>query len=163
MGTGALRRRRFRILSGVRLMQRKGRLLGIGFAAFALICLVATYDYSRGRITDTRSELVRDALASSGNARECARDVTDVVSRHIPLGTERAEAERILAAATIDPPKPWFWTPDVENSTASEGQTLEAMHTIKATAFVSNLLRVYLSFEDGKVKRVAAEVICHFG
>lgn len=144
-------------------MQRKGRLLGIGFAVFAVVCLLATYDYSKGRITDTSSELVRDVLASSGNARECARDVTDVVSQRIPLGTERAEAERILAGATIDPPKPWFWTPDVENSTVSEGQTLEAMHTIKSTAFVSNLLRVYLSFEDGKVKRVAAEVICHFG
>ena len=144
-------------------MQRKGRLIGIGFAAFALICLVATYDYSKGRIPDTRSALVQEVLSSSGNARECARDVSDVVSRHIPAGTERAEAERILAGAAIDPPRPWFWTPDVENSTISEGQTLEALHTIKATAFVSNLLRVYLSFDDGKVKRVAAEVICHFG
>jgi hypothetical protein len=143
-------------------MQRKGRLLGIGFAAFAVVCLVATYDYSRGRIPDTRSTLVQEVL-SSGNARECARDVTDIVSRQIPVGTERAEAERILAGATIDPPKPWFWTPDIENSTVSEGRTLEAIHTIKATAFVSNLLRVYLSFEDSKVKRVAAEVICHFG
>lgn len=144
-------------------MQRKGRLIGIGFAAFALICLVATYDYSRGRIPDTKSVLVQEVLSSSGNARECARDVTDVVSRHIPVGTGRAEAERALADATIDPPRPWFWTPDVENSTVSEGQTLEALHTIKTTAFVSNLLRVYLGFEDGKVKRVAAEVICHFG
>lgn len=144
-------------------MQRKGRLIGIGFAVFAVVCLVATYDYSKGRIPETRSALVQDVLASSGNARECARDVTDVVSRLIPLGMERAEAERILAGATIDPPRPWFWKPDVENSTVSEGQTLEAMHTIKTTAFVSNLLRVYLSFEEGKVKRVAAEVICHFG
>ncbi len=144
-------------------MQRKGRLIGIGLAVFALICLAATYDYSRGRIPDTRSTLVQDVLSSSGNARECARDVTDVVSRHIPVGTERPEAERILADATIDPPKPWFWTPDVENSAVSEGQTLEAMHTIKTTAFVSNLLRVYLSFDEGKVKRVAAEVVCHFG
>lgn len=144
-------------------MQRKGRLIGIGFAVFAVVCLVATYDYSKGRIPETRSVLVQDVLSSSGNARECARDVTDVVSRLIPLGMERAEAERILAGATIDPPRPWFWKPDVENSTVSEGQTLEAMHTIKTTAFVSNLLRVYLSFEEGKVKRVAAEVICHFG
>ena len=162
MGTGAVRKGDSVSRPGLASMQRKGRLIGIGFAAFAAVCLVATYDYSKGRITDTSSDLVRDVLASSGNARECARDVTDVVSRRIPIGTERAEAERILADATIDPPKPWFWTPDVENSTVSEGQTLEALRTIKATAFVSNLLRVYLSFDDGKVKRVAAEVICHF-
>ena len=31
-------------------MSRKGRLLGVAFALCALICLVATYDYSRGRI-----------------------------------------------------------------------------------------------------------------
>lgn len=143
-------------------MRRKGRLLGIGFAIFAVVCLVATYDYSKGRIPQTDSRLVEDVLVE-GNARECARDVTAAVTRHIPPGTDRAEAERILADATITPPSAWFWKPEVENSAVSEGQTLEAIRTIKTTPFVSNLLRVYLGFEDGKVKRVAAEVICHFG
>ncbi|MCO5092907.1 hypothetical protein [Bosea sp. (in: a-proteobacteria)] len=143
-------------------MSRQGRLVGVAFAVFALICLVATYDYSRGRIPETRSALVSDVLSVS-NGRECARDATEIVTRHIPLGTGRAEAENILAQVTIDPPKPWFWTPAVENSTVSEGTTIEALHTIKATAFGSNLLRIYLGFEDGKVKRVAAEVVCHFG
>jgi hypothetical protein len=143
-------------------MSRKGRLLGVAFAVFALICLIATIDYSRGRIPQTNSALVSDVLAVS-NGRECARDATEIVSRHIPPGTGRAEAERILSEVTIDPPRPWFWTPAVENSTVAEGSTIEALHTIKATAFGSNLLRIYLGFEDGKVKRVAAEVVCHFG
>jgi hypothetical protein len=143
-------------------MSRKGRLVGVGFAVFALVSLVATYDYSRGRIPQTNSALVSDVLAV-GNGRECARDATEIVTRHIPLGTGRAEAERILSEVTIDPPRPWFWTPAVENSTVAEGSTIEALHTIKATAFGSNLLRIYLGFEDGKVKRVAAEVVCHFG
>ncbi|MGX5736408.1 hypothetical protein [Bosea thiooxidans] len=143
-------------------MLSRGRLLGVAFAVFALVCLIATYDYSKGRIPETRSALVSDVLALT-NGRECAGDATEIVTRHIPIGTGRAEAERILAEVTIDPPKPWFWTPAVENSTVSEGSSLEALHTIKATAFGSNLLRIYLGFEDGKVKRVAAEVVCHFG
>ena len=143
-------------------MKRKGRLLGIGFAVFAVICLVATYDYSKGRIPQTDSRLVQDVLVE-GNPRECARDVTTVVTRHIPLNTDRAEAERILAGVVITPPSAWFWKPQLENGTVSEGATLEAIRTIRTTPFVSNLLRVYLGFEDGKVKRVAAEVICHFG
>lgn len=143
-------------------MSRKGRLLGVAFAVFALICLVATYDYSRGRIPQTRSALVSDVLAVS-NGRECARDATEIVTRYIPVGAGRADAERALSEVTINPPKPWFWTPAVENSTVSDGATIEALHTIKATAFGTNLLRIYLGFEDGKVKRVAAEVVCHFG
>jgi len=143
-------------------MPKRGRLLGVAFAVFALVCLVATYDYSKGRIPETRSALVADVLAVS-NGRECARDASEIVGRYIPVGTGRAEAERILTEVTISPPKPWFWTPAVENSTVSEGTSLEALHTIKATAFGSNLLRVYLGFEDDKVKRVAAEVVCHFG
>ncbi len=140
----------------------QGRLLGVAFAVFALVCLVATYDYSKGRIPQTRSALVSDVLEVT-NGRECARDATDIVTRYIPVGTNRADAERVLSEVTIDPPKPWFWTPAVENSTVSEGTTIEALHTIKATAFGTNLLRIYLGFEDGKVKRVAAEVVCHFG
>jgi len=143
-------------------MPRRGRLLGVAFVVFALVCLIATYDYSKGRIPQTRSALISDVLAAT-NGRACGGDATEIVTRHIPVGTGRAEAERVLADVTIDPPKPWFWTPAVENSTVSEGNSLEALHTIKATAFGSNLLRIYLGFEDGKVKRVAAEVVCHFG
>lgn len=143
-------------------MTSKGRLLGIGFAVFAVICLVATYDYSKGRIPQTASRLVQDVLVE-GNARECARDVTAAVTRHIPVGTDRGEAERILAGAVITPPAAWFWKPQIENGTLAESASLEAIRTIRTTPFVANLLRVYLGFEDGKVKRVAAEVICHFG
>ena len=96
-------------------MSRKGRLLGVAFAVFALVCLVATYDYSKGRIPQTRSALVEEVLTVT-NGRDCARDATDIVTRYIPVGTDRAEAERRLTEVSIDPPKPWFWTPAVENS-----------------------------------------------
>ena len=43
----------------------------------------------------------------------------------------------------------------------SEGSSTEALHTVKARAFGSYLLRIDPGFEDGKVRRVAAEVVCH--
>ena len=143
-------------------MFSKGRLIGAAFSLFALICLISTFDFSRGRVPETNSPLVAEVLAAT-TARECGRDATEIVGRYLPLGMAQADAEAVLATISIVPPKPWFWTPMVENATTWTGQTLEALHTIKATAFGTNLLRIYLGFEDGKVKRVAAEVVCHFG
>lgn len=143
-------------------MFSKGRLIGVGVALFALICLVTTYDYSRGRVPQTNSPLVSDVLAATV-ARECGRDATEIVSRHLPPGIEQAAAEKILATVGIVPPQPWFWTPAIENATTWTGDTLEALHTIKATAFGTNLLRIHLTFTDGKLHRLAAEVVCRFG
>lgn len=139
----------------------KGRLVAIGVGVFALICLVFTYDFSRGRITETKSPIVADVLAAA-SGRDCGRDATEMVLLHIPLGTEQPEAERRLNSIEIVPPRPWFWTPSVENATRWNGDTLEALHTIKATAFGSNLLRVHLTFADEKLTRLAAEVVCRF-
>lgn len=143
-------------------MFSKGRLVAIGVALFALICLVTTYDYSRGRVPQTDSGLVADVLAAT-TARDCGRDATEIVARHLPPGIEQAAAEKILATVAIVPPQPWFWTPAIENATTWTGDTLEALHTIKATAFGSNLLRIHLTFADGKLHRLAAEVVCRFG
>ena len=142
-------------------MFSKGRLIGIAFLLFALICLVSTFDFSRGRVPETNSPLVADVLAATV-ARECGRDATEIVGRYLPLGMEQADAERILGTISIIPPKPWFWTPEIENATTWTGQTLEALHTIKATAFGNTLLRTHLTFADGKLHRLAAEVVCRF-
>lgn len=142
-------------------MITKGRLVAIGFGLFAMICLVFTYDYSRGRTPQTASPLVSDVLAAT-TARECGRDATEIAGRYLPVGIEQAEAERILAAIAIEPPKPWFWRPNLENATTWSGDTLEALRTIKATAFGNNLLRLHLTFGDGRLRRLAAEVICRF-
>jgi hypothetical protein len=142
-------------------MFSKGRLVGIGFGLFALICLVFTYDYSRGRTPETTSPLVVEVLTATV-ARECGRDATEIASRHLPPGIEQAEAERVLETIAIVPPKPWFWRPTIENATTWTGDTLEALRTIKATAFGNNLLRLHLTFGEGKLRRLAAEVVCRF-
>lgn len=142
-------------------MFTKGRLIGVGLGLFALICLVVTFDYSRGRTPATASPLVAEVLAATV-ARECGRDATEIVARYLPVGIEQAEAERILGTIEIAPPRPWFWTPMVENATTWTGETLEALRTIKTTAFGANLLRIHLTFADGRLRRLAAEVVCRF-
>jgi len=142
-------------------MFSKGRLIGIGFGLFALVCLISTFDFSRGRVPETNSPLVSEVLGAT-TARECGRDATEIVGRYLPLGMAQADAEAVLATIAIVPPKPWFWTPVIENATTWTGQTLEALHTIKATAFGNNLLRTHLTFADGKLHRLAAEVVCRF-
>lgn len=142
-------------------MVSKGRVIGVIFGLFALVCLFATFDFSRGRATETDSPLIGELLEAT-KARECGRDATGIVERYLPIGTGQAEAEKILAETVIRPPKPWFWKPVNENSTVSHGDSLEALRTIKITAFGNQVLRVYLGFSEGKLKRLAAEVICRF-
>lgn len=142
-------------------MVSKGRWIGIVFGLFALICLFATYDFSRGRTTDTDSALIAEVLTAS-RAKECGRDATEIVARYFPVGMSRGEAERLLAQTVIRAPKPWFWTPIDENSTAADGDSIEALRTIKITAFGNQLLRLYLGFEGGKLNKLAAEVVCRF-
>lgn len=142
-------------------MLSKGRLIGIVFGLFALVCLFATYDFSRGRSTDTDSPLIAAVLTAS-RAKECGRDATEIVSKYFPAGMGRAEAEQLLAQTVIRAPKPWFWKPVDENSTVADGDSVEALRTIKITAFGNQLLRLYLGFENGKVHKLAAEVVCRF-
>lgn len=139
----------------------KGRLIGIILGLFALVCLVVTFDYSRGRTPETKSQLVADVLAATRSG-ECGGDDTAIASRYLPNGMTQAEAERVISTIEIVPPKPWFWQPKIENSTTWTGETLEALRTIKVTAFGSQILRLHLTFGDGKLRRLAAEVICRF-
>jgi hypothetical protein len=142
-------------------MVSRGRLIGVFFGLFALLCLFATYDFSRGRTTDTDSPLIAEVLAAT-KARECGRDTTEIAAKYFPEGMAQADAEKLLADTIIRPPNPWFWTPVSENATTWNGDALEALRTIKITAFGNQLLRLYLNFDNGKLRRLAAEVVCRF-
>ncbi len=142
-------------------MFSKGRLIGIGFGLFALACLVVTFDYSRGRTPRTSSALVSDVLTAT-RSNECGRDASEIANRYLPPGLDQDEAERILATIVIEPPRAWFWRPQIENATSWTGPTLEALRTIKTTAFGNQVLRIHLTFADRKLRRLAAEVVCRF-
>jgi hypothetical protein len=142
-------------------MVSKGRVIGVVFGLFALLCLFATYDFSRGRTPETDSALIAEVLTAT-RARECGRDASEIAAKYFPIGMTQADAEQVLAATVIRPPQPWFWKPVNENSTVADGDSLEALRTIKITAFGNQLLRLYLGFEGGKVSKLAAEVVCRF-
>lgn len=142
-------------------MVSKGRVIGVVFGLFALLCLFATYDFSRGRTPETDSALIAEVLTAT-RARECGRDATEIAAKYFPVGMPRGEAEQVLAQTLIRAPRPWFWKPVDENSTVADGDSVEALRTIKITAFGNQLLRLYLGFEDGRVSKLAAEVVCRF-
>ncbi|MEN5083995.1 hypothetical protein ABE438_16055 [Bosea sp. TWI1241] len=142
-------------------MVSKGRIIGVFFGLFALACLFATYDFSRGRTVDTDSALIGDVLTAT-TARECGRDATEVVAKYLPEGMAQGDVEALLAQTLIRPPQPWFWKPVDQNTAVWSGESLEVLRTIKTTAFGNQLLRIYLSFSDGKLRKQASEVICRF-
>ncbi|RDJ23323.1 hypothetical protein DWF00_22075 [Bosea caraganae] len=136
-------------------------MIGIVLGLFALVCFVTTFDYSRGRTPETKSQLVADVLTATRSG-ECGGDDTEIASRYLPLGMAQAEAEQVINTIEIVPPKPWFWQPQIENATTWTGETLEALRTIKTTAFGRQALRLHLTFGEGKLRRLAAEVVCRF-
>ena len=69
-------------------MVSKGRLIGIVFGLFALVCLFATYDFSRGRTTDTDPALIADVLPAS-RAKGCGRDATQIATTDFPAKAAR--------------------------------------------------------------------------
>jgi hypothetical protein len=139
-----------------------GRALGIGFAVFAVICLVVSWDYGRGRVAVTNSPVIAEAIAQ-GAGRNCGVDVTDVMTRQFPVGMARAEAEAKLAAAYIVPPRPWFWTPVMLDRTDLKADTIRAIRTVRTSAFGPINLQVDLTFADGKVTGAKGQVTCAFG
>jgi hypothetical protein len=69
----------------------------------------------------------------------------------------------VLAAATVTPPRPWFWRPRIEDAvTAGEG-ALGFVRTIRYTAFGNQTLRGEVSLAGGRVTAVTARLVCALG
>jgi hypothetical protein len=138
-----------------------GRSLAIAFAVFAVVALVASIDMARGRTPVTQSALVLDVLAG-GADKQCRRDVSAVAARHVKPGMNAAEARAVIDAARITPPSPWFWKPSLTSTDAVSGTRIEAVRTLRSTAFGNELLRIDASLTEGKVSSVKAQVECAF-
>ena len=123
----------------------KGQLVAIGMGVFALICLVLTYDFSRGRIPETKSPVVADVLAAA-SGRDCGRDATETVLLHIPLGTEQPEAERRMNSIEIVPPARMPSPPAAAVAAVSSGPDTQPMPvcTIGYRTPVSSVTRVLI-------------------
>jgi hypothetical protein len=138
-----------------------GRNIAIAFALFAVVALIASIDMARGRTPVTQSALVLDVLAG-GADKQCRRDVSNVVARHVKPGMGAAEARAVIDAASITPPSPWFWKPSISRSDNITGSRIEAVRTLRATAFGNELLRMDVTLTEGKVTDVKAQVECAF-
>jgi hypothetical protein len=138
-----------------------GRNIAIAFALFAIVALIASIDMARGRTPVTNSALVLDVLAG-GADKQCRRDVSAVAARHVKPGMGAAEARAVIDAASITPPSPWFWKPSVTSTDAVSATRIEAVRTLRSTAFGNELLRLDVTLSEGKVSDVKAQVECAF-
>jgi hypothetical protein len=138
-----------------------GRNIAIAFALFAVVALVASIDMARGRTPVTKSVLVLDVLAG-GADKQCRRDVSAVAARHVKPGMSAAEARAVIDAVSITPPTPWFWKPVLTSSDIVSPARIEAVRTLRATAFGNELLRLDLAMTGGRVTDVKAQVECAF-
>jgi hypothetical protein len=73
-----------------------------------------------------------------------------------------AEARAVIDAASITPPEPWFWKPSLTRSDRMSIDRIEAVRTLRSTAFGNELLRIDVSLAEGKVSAVRAQVECAF-
>lgn len=137
----------------------RGRALGIGFGVFALIFLIVSWDYGRGRVPVTSSPLINDVL-TQGFGRNCGVDATSAVIRHLPQGMARAEAEKLLQDAFITPPRAMFWTPVMQDRTDRKPDRITALRTIRTSAFGPVNLTIEIGLEADKVKQVSGRVSC---
>jgi hypothetical protein len=137
----------------------RGRVLGIGFGVFALIFLIISWDYGRGRVPVTNSPLINDVL-TQGFGRNCGVDATTAVIRHLPVGMARADAQKILQDAFITPPRAMLWTPVMQDRTDLKPDRITALRTIRTSAFGPINLLIEVGLEMDKIARVTGRVVC---
>lgn len=137
------------------------RLTVIAFGLVALVIGLSSFDLARGRVADTRSALIADVVAASRD-KQCGGDVSAVVSGYFPPGMSREAALAALGEVKVRAPRPWFWTPRMDDRTLEAPDGITAIRTIRAVFSGQHDLRLVLDLADGKVRAAKGEVICSF-
>ena len=138
------------------------RIVAVAFVGSITVLGVTSWDIARGRVPETASPLINDLLQTPEN-RRCSRDASDVLVRHMPVGTPREAALGVLSAAVVVPPRPWFWQPAAEDSTREQGSEVGFVRAIRYTAFGNQKVSGTLRLENGVVGAVSGQVVCAFG
>lgn len=140
------------------------KVVAAGFLLSIATLAIASWDLARGRSPDTNSPLLIAVLQTPDN-RTCTRDLPGISARFFPAGQPAAEARALIDGATVVPPRPWFWTPKVEEMTEADpaGAFLRFQRTFQFTPFGSNVLTGALTFRDGRVATARLGVRCPFG
>lgn len=139
----------------------RSKLIVITFGLVALVIGLSSFDLARGRVADTQSAVIRDVVAESRD-RQCGGDVSAVLARSFPTGMPRTEALATLEAIKVNPPRPWFWVPRMDDRTRDTPAQITAVRTIRAVFSGQHDLKVVLDLAGDRVTAVKAEVICSF-
>jgi hypothetical protein len=133
-----------------------------GFVGALLVVAIASWDAAKGRAPETESPLLLAVLQAS-DQRTCTRDATALIAPLLPVGMERATAERLIRAATVTPPRPLFWSVVPEDSITQGAEVLRFTRVLRYTIFGNHRLSGEVRFENGAVSGVTAQVACAFG
>ena len=137
------------------------RITVIAFGLVALVIGLSSFDLARGRVADTKSALIADVVAASRD-KQCGGDVTPVLARYFPAGMSRNAALAALAEVRVNPPRPWFWTPKMDDRTQVTPEKITAIRTIRAVYSGQHDLSLALEMADEKVTAAKGEVVCSF-
>jgi hypothetical protein len=125
------------------------RITVVAFGLVALVIGLSSFDLARGRVADTRSELIADVVAP-------------VLAKYFPVGMSRNAALAALNEVRVNPPRPWFWTPKMDDKTLVTPEKISAIRTIRAVYSGQHDLSLTLEMAGEKIIAGKGEVVCSF-
>lgn len=140
------------------------RLVAIAFFGTVAALGVASWDVAQGRVPRTNAPLLLDVLNSPEN-RTCTRDLPELAAKHFPVGMPEADARTLVTSSTVEPPRPWLWTPKLEDAISATNPTGEFsfVRTLRYTPFGNHQVTGSVTIADGKVIASKLRVVCALG
>ncbi|MGL4440019.1 MAG: hypothetical protein ACRCUE_12185 [Bosea sp. (in: a-proteobacteria)] len=140
------------------------RLVAVAFVGSIAVLAFASWDVARGRVPETDAPLLLDVLNSPEN-RTCTRDLPELAAKHFPPGMTESAMRALVSASTVKPPRPWVWTPKVEDAIFATTPTGEIsfVRTLRYTPFGNHHVNGTITVLDGKVTASKLRVVCALG
>jgi hypothetical protein len=140
------------------------RLVAVAFVGAIAVLAFASWDVARGRVPETDAPLLLDVLNSPEN-RTCTRDLPELAAKYFPVGMGESAVRAIVAASTVKPPRPWSWTPKIEDTisvTAPNGE-ISFVRTLRYTPFGNHHVNGTVTLAGGTVTASKLRVVCALG
>ncbi len=143
-------------------MNLTARIVAAAFFSAVAALAVASWDIARGRVPETASPLMQALLADPENST-CDRDVSGLMARFVTPGMSAEAAQAVLSEARVIAPRPWFWTPVMEDRLEPSSEGLRFTRVLRYTAFGNHRVTGMVHIGDGRVEKVTARSVCAFG
>lgn len=140
------------------------RLVAIAFVGSIAVLAIASWDVAQGRVPDTDAPLLLDVLNSPEN-RTCSRSLPEIAAKYFPPGMSEAAMRALITASTVKPPRPWLWSPTIEDmiSAASPSGEVSFVRTLRYTPFGNHHVNGVVTVIDGNVSGAKLRVVCALG